>query len=126
MLHYQTHYHTKMKWAVFEFEDFSCEVGESSWILGEDENLFNNDDWFPSKEIIVKWPKDCGKLRKILPKESVCINEVETERYPAKIVKFSGKYENRKQGFNNNRPARQVLELGKIIIFILQEFYRPN
>lgn len=44
-----------MKWALFEFEDLSCEVGESAWILGEDENLYNNDQWFPSNEIIVKW-----------------------------------------------------------------------
>lgn len=77
-----------MKWAIFEFEDSSCEVGESAWILGENQNLFNNDDWFSSKEVTVKWPK----LRKSLTKASVDIDEVETERYVAKIVKFSGKF----------------------------------
>lgn len=81
-----------MKWALFEFEDFSCEVGESAWVIGEDERLFNNDDWFQSKEIVVRWPKDWAKLRKASQKTSVDIDEVEIERYPAKIVKFSGRY----------------------------------
>lgn len=81
-----------MKWAVFEFEDSSCEVGESAWILGEDESRFNNNDWFSSSKIIVKWPLDCAKLRRTLAKSSVDIEEVETESYSAKVVKFSGKY----------------------------------
>lgn len=80
-----------MKWAVFEFEDLSCEVGETAWICGEDACLFNNDDWFLSKEIIVKWPKDCAKWRRISSKTLMDIDEVETDRYSAKIIKFSGK-----------------------------------
>ena len=54
-----------MKWAVFEFEDLSCDVGQTAWIYGEDESLFNDNDWFSSKEIIVKWPNDCTKFRRI-------------------------------------------------------------
>ena len=50
-----------MRWAVFEFEDVSCEVDESAWIYEEDKSLFNNDDWFSAKEIVVKWPKDCAR-----------------------------------------------------------------
>lgn len=79
-----------MKWAVFEFEDLSCEVGKTAWIHDENETLFNNRDWDSSKEIIVKWPKDCAKFRRISSKTQVDIDEVETERYAAKIVKFSG------------------------------------
>lgn len=80
-----------MKWAVYEFDDGACDVGETAWIFGEDENQFNNDDWLSSKEIIVRWPKDCTKLRKTLSKAPIDINEVETESFPAKIVKFCGK-----------------------------------
>ena len=50
-----------MKWAVFEFEDLSCDVRQTAWIHGEDK-LFNDNDWFSSKEINVKWPKDCAKF----------------------------------------------------------------
>ena len=64
---------------------------EKEWICDEDTNLFNNDNWVSSKEIIVNWPKDCAKWRRISTKTAIDINEVETERYPAKIVKFSGK-----------------------------------
>ena len=80
----------KMRWAVFEFNDFSCEVGETAWIYGEDEELFNNDDWLFSREVIVKWPRDCNKWRRIISKVTVDIDEIETDRHPARIIKFSG------------------------------------
>ncbi len=35
-----------MKFALYEFcEDSSCDVGESLWMVGEDDSSFNNDDW---------------------------------------------------------------------------------
>ena len=80
-----------MKWAVFEFEDLSCEVGETDWIYGEDETLFNNDDWFFSNEVVVKWPKDFKKWKRISARSLVDTDELETERHSAKIIKFSGK-----------------------------------
>ena len=79
-----------MKWDVFEFEDLSCDVRQTAWIHGEDKSLFNDNDWFSSKKIIVKWPKDCAKFRRISSKTQMDIDEVDTVRYSAKIIKFSG------------------------------------
>ena len=80
-----------MKWAVFEFNDRSCEFGQTSWIQGEDAESFDNETWFFSKEIIVKWPKDFTKAaRKMQRNIDVDINDIENERHPAKIVKLGG------------------------------------
>lgn len=43
-----------MKWAIFEFNDRSCEFGQTSRIQGEDAESFDNETWFFTKEIIVK------------------------------------------------------------------------
>ena len=80
-----------MKWAIFEFDDSSCEFGPMSWIQGEDPDNFDNDAWFFSREIIVKWPKDFTKAAKKMQRNlDVDIEAVEYERYSATIVKFGG------------------------------------
>jgi hypothetical protein len=32
-----------MKWAIFEFEDSSCDVGQTAWIQEQDAKNFNNE-----------------------------------------------------------------------------------
>ena len=82
-----------MKWAIFEFSDSSCAVGETAWVHGEDKNLFNNDSWFFKDEIVVKWPKNYNKAMKKMQRSiDVNIIEVDVERFAAKIVKFGGKH----------------------------------
>ena len=81
-----------MKWAIYSFiEDNSIEIGESSWIVGEDKETFTNDEWLFAKQVIVRWPKDAKYVRK-LPKSTVDISEIETQVYGAYVVKFSGMY----------------------------------
>ena len=54
-----------MKFAIFEFcEDSSCAVGESNWMVDQDESSFNNDDWPSTKEILVHWPKAASEYSK--------------------------------------------------------------
>ena len=55
-----------MKFAIFEFSDRTCEIGETSWIVGEDKQNFANELWTPSTEVIVKWPKDFAKIREVV------------------------------------------------------------
>lgn len=77
-----------MKFALFDFVDEgSCEIGESSWIVGEDPKLLDNDKWISNKIIVVKWPKDYKRLMK----SSTDINSVEGKSYAAMVIKFSGK-----------------------------------
>lgn len=80
-----------MKWAIFEFDDNTCEVGETSWIVNEDKEKFTNDLWLSSTEIIVKWPKDFSKVSRKLGKTPVNMNVVASILCTATIVKFSGK-----------------------------------
>ena len=81
-----------MKCAVFEFEDNSCAIGQTSWIYGEDAKDFNNETWFFSNEIVVKWPREYAKaLRKIQRDDDFDVDEGEFERHAARIVKFGGK-----------------------------------
>ena len=80
-----------MKWAIFEFGDSTCDVGQTSWIQGENAETFDNDSWFFANEVIVKWPKDIGRAKKKMKREvDVDITITESERYPATIVKFGG------------------------------------
>lgn len=80
-----------MKWAIFEFDDSSCDVGQTSWIQGEDAENFDNESWFFDNDIIVKWPKDFNKAYKKMQRHvDVNINDVENERFSAKIIKFDG------------------------------------
>ena len=54
-----------MKYALFDFtEEKSCEVGETRWILGDDNASFNNDKWLFNKEIMVRWPSDSARVLK--------------------------------------------------------------
>lgn len=80
-----------MKLAVFEFEDCSCEIGQTAWIYGEDERLLNNNDWFFSKEVVMRWPKDFNKVARMMKGLLVDPTAMKTERFSAKIVKFGGK-----------------------------------
>ena len=84
-----------MKYPVFEFiEDKSCEVGETSWISGEDNDTFTNDEWFFNKEIVFQWPKskDATRFMKSRSKNiPVVINKFDTKRHTAKVVKFGGR-----------------------------------
>ena len=90
-LHYSLQYTKSMKLAIFEFEDKTCEIGETSWILHEDEGNLNNEDWQLSREVIVKWPKDFGKVSRKIGKTSVDIEEIDSILCTAHIIAFSGK-----------------------------------
>ena len=83
-----------MKFALYEFcEDSSCDLGESHWMVGEDDSSFNNDDWVMKKEVLVRWPvqpKDYSKWANKhgkLPLDLGCI----TKTYAARMLKFHGK-----------------------------------
>lgn len=81
-----------MKWAIFEFEDLSCDIGQTKWIQCEDAELFDNDAWFFTKEVVLKWPKDFNKALKMMQRDvDVDSTRVESERYSARVVKFGGK-----------------------------------
>ena len=41
-----------MKWAIFEFDDSSCDVGQTPWIQGEDAENFD-ESWFFDNDIMV-------------------------------------------------------------------------
>ena len=83
-----------MKYAVFEFvEDKSCEIGLTSWISGEDDEMFTNDKWFFNKEIMLEWPNESTRILKRLAKNTpIDLKQLDTTMYPAKVVKFGGKY----------------------------------
>lgn len=81
-----------MKWAIFEFEDSSCDVGQTAWIQEQDAKNFNNESWFFRTEVIMKWPKDFNKAMKKMQRNlDINIDDVENKRYSARIVKFGGK-----------------------------------
>lgn len=83
-----------MKFAIFEFEDCSCDIGETAWIYDENEELFDNSSWPFSQKIVVKWPTDfyVSKVKKMLKKGlDVDLSTIETQRFSAKVVKFGGK-----------------------------------
>ena len=82
-----------MQYAVFEFlEDKSCEVGETNWINGEDDDMLTNEKWFFNKEIVVEWPCDSRVLKRLPKNMTVDLHKVETKMHPAKVVKFGGKF----------------------------------
>ena len=84
-----------MKYAVFEFVSgkgaVTCEVGETRWIVREDEDMFNAALWDFEKDVMVLWPSDCSNLSKKIMKSSIDPETVETTTCVAKIVAFSGK-----------------------------------
>ena len=84
-----------MKFAIFEFSDRTCEIGETSWIVGEDKQNFTNELWTPSTEVVVKWPKEFAKISRKLGKLSIDIKEISSSPHTATIVKFGGKYDER-------------------------------
>lgn len=83
-----------MKFALYEFcEDNSCDVGESKWMIDEDDSSFNNNDWVVRKEVLVRWPvqpKDYSKWANKQGKVSLDIS-CSTKPYAAKVLKFHGK-----------------------------------
>ena len=80
-----------MKWAIFDFGDNTFDIGQTSWIQGEDSETFDNEFCFFTNEVIVKWPKDFNAAKKKMLKNlDVDITKTESERYLAKIVKFGG------------------------------------
>ena len=82
-----------MKFALFEFEKGkSCEVGESRWIIQEDTNKFDNENWEPGKKAMVEWPCGITDLSRRIQKSSINPQNVETEMCVAKIIRFSGGY----------------------------------
>lgn len=84
-----------MKFAIFEFDDTACEVGETSWIVNEDTDKFTNKLWSPSTEVVVKWPKDFGKISRKLGKTPINIDEMSSILCTATIAKFNGEYTKR-------------------------------
>ena len=81
-----------MKYALFEFvSDKSCEIGQTRWILREDEKNFNNDSWDCDKEIMVLWPRDFTKIHKKIIKGSIDPTSLPTITWVAKVLRFSGK-----------------------------------
>ena len=85
-----------MKYAGFEFvsgkDAPSCEVGETRWIVREDENTFNNALWNFEKEVMVLWPSDSSNLSKKIMKSSIDPETIETTTCVARIVIFNGKF----------------------------------
>ena len=78
-----------MKYALFDFiEEKCCEIGESRWIIGEDRESFDNNNWVSNKIVMVKWPKDFSS-NKIL-KLSIDPELVQTKTFAVRVVKFSG------------------------------------
>lgn len=85
-----------MKFVLYEFcEDNSCDVGESRWMVDEDEFSFINNDWVMRKEVIVCWPvqpKDYSKWANKRGKFLLHLGCI-TKPYAAKVLKFHGKFE---------------------------------
>jgi hypothetical protein len=83
-----------MKFALYEFcEDNSCAVGESNWMISENESSFNNNDWVTKKEVLVRWPKAPKDYSKWSNKngKSPLDPECNTKTYTARVLKFHGK-----------------------------------
>lgn len=79
-----------MKYALFDFVDEKCcEIGESCWIMEEDPESFNNNNWVSNKIVLVKWPTEFSSKK--IVKYSIDPERVETLSYAVKVVKFSGK-----------------------------------
>ena len=82
-----------MEYVLFEFiAEKTCEVGETTWIIREDPNTFNDACWDSEKEIMVAWPCEYSKLSKKIIKSSIDPGYVVTTTCVAKVVKFSGKF----------------------------------
>ncbi len=81
-----------MKFAIFEFEDQTCEIGETLWIVNEDESKFTNDLWLSSQKVVVQWPKDFGKVARKLGKMPIKTDDIASTFCTATIVKFNGKH----------------------------------
>lgn len=80
----------KMKYALYEFiEERSCEIGESRWIVKENEDSFNNNNWISNKVVLVKWPTEFSS-KKII-KSTIDPEVVETTTFAAKVIKFGSK-----------------------------------
>ncbi|XP_046862848.1 uncharacterized protein LOC124456447 [Xenia sp. Carnegie-2017] len=81
-----------MKFAIFDFGDNTFDIGQTSWIQDENSTTFDNESWLFTHEIIVKWPIDFNaakrKMRKKIDEDTT---KTESERYPARILKFGGK-----------------------------------
>ena len=82
-----------MEFAIFDFTDKSCAVGQTSWIVGEEKQNFTNDLWNSSTEVVVKWPKEFSKILRKLGKTSIDIKEISSILCTATIVKFDGTYD---------------------------------
>ena len=72
-----------MKFALYEFcEDQSSAIGESSWMVDEDDSSFNN-VWMTNKEVLVRWPKTSKDYLKWSNKNGKC--QLDTEwKMPAR------------------------------------------
>ena len=80
-----------MKFAIFDFGDNTFDIGQTSWIQDENSTTFDNESWLFTHEIIVKWPIDFNAAkRKMRKKIDVDTIKTESERYPARILKFGG------------------------------------
>lgn len=83
-----------MKFALFEFCEDNCSgVGESMWMVDQDESSFNNKDWVQNKEVLVRWPKAATDYSKWSNKNGKSPIETgcETKTYAARVLKFNGK-----------------------------------
>ena len=54
-----------MKYALFEFtNEKACKVGETRWILRENQDTFKNVGWDDEKDVMVAWPYNFAKIHK--------------------------------------------------------------
>ena len=78
-----------MKFALYEFcEDQSSAIGESSWMVDEDDSSFNNNVWMTNKEVLVRWPKTSKDYLKWSNKNGKCQLDTEWKTYTARGLKF--------------------------------------
>ena len=73
--------------------DKSSEVGESAWMVREDQSTFNNDMWDFDRDVLVTWPCDTKVIKKIV-KSTVDPHAVKTTCCVARVIEFSGKFLN--------------------------------
>ena len=89
---YSLYHFIIMKFALYEFcEDQSCAVGESSWMVNEDDTNFNNNVWITNKEVLVHWPKAPKDYLKWSNKNGKYSLDTEWKTYTARVLRFHGK-----------------------------------
>ena len=94
-----------MKFALFDFFEENCvEIGESSWICDEREDLppFDEETWPHSMMVMVEWRTSGNKRHR-------------GKKFPAKVISFSGENQYTDITSCGEVPSRVLL-----LIFIIK------